>query len=139
MNAIQAWQDLLGIENVLIDRATIAAMQTATFATKQQVLAVIRPANVKEVQGCIKIANQYKTPIYPISCGKNWGLGSRVPVQSNNVILDLSRLNRIVDYNEKLAYITVEPGVTFRQVYEYLRQQKSNLFVSVIGGSCFRL
>lgn len=135
MDVLKAWQDTLGAEHVLTDSATISAAQTATFATTQRVLAVIRPGNCKEVQACVKIANQYKTPIYPVSCGKNWGLGSRVPVQHNCVILELSRLNRILDYNEKLAYITVEPGVTFRQVYEYLREQKSNLFVSVIGGS----
>jgi len=135
VKVLDAWRNILGIENVLTDTATVSAAQTATFATTQRVLALIRPGNRAEVQECVRIANEYQTPIYPISCGKNWGLGSRVPVQDNCVILDLSRLNRIVDYNEKLAYITVEPGVTFRQVYEYLREQKSNLFVSVIGGS----
>ncbi|MCA1992637.1 MAG: FAD-binding oxidoreductase [Coleofasciculus sp. S288] len=132
---LKAWLNILGSENVLTDSATISATQTATFATTQRVLAVIRPGNCQDVQACVKIANQYKTPLYPISCGKNWGLGSRVPVEDNCVILELSRLNRIIDYNEKLAYITVEPGVTFRQVYEYLREQKSNLFVSVTGSS----
>ncbi|MCA1993022.1 MAG: FAD-binding oxidoreductase [Coleofasciculus sp. S288] len=135
MDVLNAWQDILGSENVLTDAVALQAAKTATFATTQRVLAVIRPDNLQDVQACVRIANQYKTPIYPVSCGKNWGLGSRVPVQDNCVILELNRLNRIVDYNEKLAYITVEPGVTFRQVYEYLREQKSNLFISVIGGS----
>ncbi len=135
MDVLKAWQDILGSDNVLTDEATISGVQRATFATKQRVLAVIRPANQTEVRECVKIANQYKTPIYPVSRGKNWGLGSRVPVQSNCVVMELGRLNQIVDYNEKLAYITVEPGVTFRQVHEYLREQKSNLSVSVIGGS----
>lgn len=135
MDVLKAWQELLSPENILTDEKTISAVQTATFATKQRVLAVIRPGDRAEIQECIKIANQYRTPIYPISRGKNWGLGSRVPVRDNSVVMDLSRLNSIIDYNEKLAYITVEPGVTFRQVYEYLRDIKSNLFLSVIGGS----
>ena len=134
MDVLQAWQELLSPDNVLIDGKTISAVQTATFATKQKVLAVIQPGDRQEVQECVKIANQYQTPIYPISRGKNWGLGSRVPAQDNCVVMDLSRLNRIVGYNEKLAYITVEPGVTFQQVFEYLRDIKSNLFLSVIGG-----
>ncbi len=135
VEAIKAWQDLLSSEHVWTDARTISAVQTATFATQQRVLAVIRPADRMEIQACVKIANQYQIPIYPISCGKNWGLGSRVPVRDNSVVMDLSRLDRIVDYDEKLAYITVEPGVTFRQVSEYLRDIQSNLFVSVIGGS----
>jgi FAD binding domain len=135
MDAIQAWQELLSSENVRSDEQTIAAFQTTTFATEQRVLAVIRPGNTIEVRECVKIANRYRISLYPISCGKNWGLGSRVPVRSNSVVMDLSRLDRIVDYNEKLAYITVEPGVTFRQIHGYLRDINSNLFVSVIGGS----
>jgi 4-cresol dehydrogenase (hydroxylating) len=135
MDVLKAWRDLLGAENVLTDAATLCAAQTATFATTQRVLAVIRPSDRTEVQECLKIANRYQTPVYPVSCGKNWGLGSRVPVRDNCAIIDLSRLNRILDYNEKLAYITVEPGVTFRQISQYLRTAKSNLFVSVIGGS----
>ncbi|MEG3969632.1 FAD-binding oxidoreductase [Microcoleus sp. T2B6] len=127
--------DSLDAENVLTDTDSISAYQTATFITSQQVLAVLKPGDATQVQACVKVANQHKTPIYPISGGKNWGLGSRVPVQNNCIILDLSRLNRILDFNEKLAYITVEPGVTFQQVYEFLRQQNSNLFLSVIGGS----
>ncbi|MGJ5676695.1 MAG: FAD-binding oxidoreductase [Nostochopsis sp.] len=135
MNALKAWQDILGFENVLTDEAIVSAAQTATFATTQRIPAIIRPNNLPEVQACVQVANKYHTPIYPVSCGKNWGLGSRVPVESNCVIMDLGRLNRILDYNEKLAYITVEPGVTFRQVAEYLREQKSNLCLSDIGGS----
>lgn len=135
MDIIQAWQELLSPENVLTDEKTITAVQKATFATTQRVLAVIRPGDRAQVQACLKIANQYQTPIYPISGGKNWGLGSRVPVADNCVVMDLARLNRIVDYHEKLAYITVEPGVTFQQVFEYLRDIQSKLFLSVIGGS----
>lgn len=135
MDVLKAWQEILSPENVLTEESNLTTVQTGTFATKQRVLAIIRPGDRTEVQECVKIANQYQTPIYPISCGKNWGLGSRVPVADNCVVMDLGRLNRIIDYNEKLAYITVEPGVTFQQVYEYLRDIKSNLFLSVIGGS----
>jgi 4-cresol dehydrogenase (hydroxylating) flavoprotein subunit len=135
MNVVKAWQELLSADHVLTDEKTISAVQTATFATKQHVLAIIQPGDRSEVQECVKIANQYQTPIYPISRGKNWGLGSRVPVQDNCVVMDLGRLNQIIDYNEKFAYITVEPGVTFQQVFEYLRDINSSLFLSVIGGS----
>jgi 4-cresol dehydrogenase (hydroxylating) len=135
MEVLQAWEKILGAENVLTEHHIIDAAATATFATKQRVLAIIRPGDRSQVQECIRIANEYKTPIYPISGGKNWGFGSMVPPQDGNVIMDLGRLNQIIDYNEKLAYITVQPGVTFRQVYEYLQSVKSNLFLSVIGGS----
>ncbi|NEO47717.1 MAG: FAD-binding oxidoreductase [Moorea sp. SIO4A3] len=133
--ALEAWVNILGSENVLTSEVEVTPREKATFATTQKIIGVIKPSNRQEVQTSVKIANQYKITIYPISCGKNWGLGSRVPVQSNSIIIDLSRMNQIIDYSEKLAYVTVEPGVTFRQLYEYLQQHNSNLLVSEIGGS----
>src|SRR6266702_981913 len=135
MSTLKAWRNILGSENVLTNEPTLEAARTATFFTTQSVPAVIRPSNRVEVQECVRIANRYKTPIYPISTGKNWGYGSRVPVEDGCVIMDLGRLNRIVDYDEKLAYATVEPGVTIRQLYEFLREKKSTLRMSITGST----
>jgi 4-cresol dehydrogenase (hydroxylating) len=49
--------------------------------------------------------------------------------------MDLSRMNRIIDYDEELAYVTVEPGVTQRQLYEFLQQRNSRLWMDVTGAS----
>ena len=133
--ALKAFRDLLGSENVLTDEATISAAQTATYPTTQTVPAIIKPSNRAEVQECVRIANQYQIPIYPVSKGKNWGYGSRVPTRDGAAILDLSRLNRIVDYDEKLAYVTVEPGVTQRQLFEFLTKKQSKLHLSVTGST----
>ena len=135
VSAIKAFQDILGVENVLTDEATLLAAETGTYTTTQKVLAIIKPGDRAQVQACVKVANQYQTPIYPISTGKNWGYGSRVPTHNGSVIMDLGRLNKIVDYNQELAYVTVEPGVTQRQLYEFLQQKKSNLYMSVTGST----
>lgn len=135
INALNAWRSVLGPEYVITDAELRSELQTATFLTTQKIPAILRPANRVEVQECVRIANTYKTPIYPISRGKNWGYGSQVPVQDGCVILDLQRLNRIVEYDERLAYITVEPGVTMRQLYEFLQQKKANLLMSMTGST----
>lgn len=133
--ALQAWSTSIGQENVDTSTETLRRVETATFPTKQSIPAVLRPASRLEVQRCVEIANQAQTPLYPISQGKNWGLGSRVPTADHCVLLDLGRMNRIVDFNEELGYITVEPGVTFQNVHDFLQERSSKLFVSVIGGS----
>jgi 4-cresol dehydrogenase (hydroxylating) flavoprotein subunit len=133
--ALAAWRRVVGLENVLTDTATLSAAGTATFATANRVPAVIRPGNREEVRACVRVANEHLTPIYPVSTGKNWGYGSRVPPQNGCVLMELHRLNRIVDYDERLAYVSVEPGVTFRQLYGFLREQKSNLMLSVTGST----
>ena len=77
--------------------------------TRAVVIAIIRPANTQEVQECVRIANRFTVPLYPISTGRNWGYGSRSPVR-DAVILDLGRLNKIIDLNEDLAYVTRRAG-----------------------------
>lgn len=109
----------IGQEYVITDGATLQLAATTNYLTQQQIALILRPATTAELQQCIKIANQYKQPVYPVSTGKNWGYGSRVPVTDNNVLIELHRLNRILDYNETLGYITVEPGVTFNQAFHF--------------------
>lgn len=135
VRAVEAWVSLLGSENVLTDSSTLSDAETATFLTQQHIHAILKPANRAEVQDCLKIANSFGVPIYPISSGKNWGYGSRVPVKDGCVLLDLAKLNRIVDFNQESAYVTVEPGVTQLQLYEFLTKQNSNLWMDATGSS----
>jgi 4-cresol dehydrogenase (hydroxylating) flavoprotein subunit len=134
LNSLAAWRAELGVENVISEPGELEAAETATFATTERIVAILRPANVAEVEASVQIANRYATPIYAVSRGRNWGLGSRVPTETGCALLDLGRLDRIVDYNEQLGYITVQPGVTFRQVHDFLRAQKSRFFAAVTGG-----
>lgn len=45
--------------------------------------------------------------------------------------MSLQRMNRILEVNEKFAYIVVEPGVTFFDVYTYFNEHNLNLWLSV--------
>lgn len=134
-NALIEWENLLGKDFVITDEKQRLEAETATYKTTAQIPVILRPANRQEIQDCLKIANQYKTPIYPISTGKNWGYGSRVPTQNGSVLMDLSRLNCILDYNETLAYVTIEPGVTQRQLYEFLQEKGNKLLMSITGST----
>jgi 4-cresol dehydrogenase (hydroxylating) len=133
--AIKAWTRALGAENVTTEGQELALAERATFATAQKVCAIIRPADLRQVQDCVRIAARFGAPIYPVSTGKNWGYGSRVPPASDCAIVALDRLNRILDFDEQLAYITVEPGVTFDQVARFLKQRGSRLTISSPGST----
>jgi 4-cresol dehydrogenase (hydroxylating) len=131
--AIERWEEALGRDSVLTNPADLRMWETATYNTSERVFAVISPVNSGQVAGCVSIANEYGIPIYPVSRGRNWGLGSRVPVQ-DSVVLDLSRLDRVIASDERFGCITLEPGVTFQQVHRYLSEQNSAWFLPVIGG-----
>jgi len=133
--ALNEWAAAVGAEFVICDPHIRKEAETATFATTQTIPAIIRPADRDELQECMRIANQFRIPVYPVSSGKNWGYGSRVPSRDASVIIDLSRMNRIVDFHEKLAYVTVEPGVTQRQLFQFLQDRQSSLWMDATGSS----
>ena len=133
--ALSDWAAVVGSGNVITHAPSLRAAETATFATAHQIPAVVRPATREEVQECLRIANRYKTPLYPISSGRNWGYGSRVPASDGCVLLDLGRMNRILDFSEELGYVTVEPGVTQAQLYDFLQQRGSRLWMDSTGAS----
>src|SRR5690349_6231447 len=63
--------------------------------------AAVAPQTVEEIQAILKVANEFKIPLWPISRGKNLGYGGSAPCLPGSVILDLSRMKRILEVNEE--------------------------------------
>src|SRR5580658_1109 len=93
--------------------------------------AAVAPDGVEQVQAVVRIANQYKIPIYPVSTGKNLGYGGSAPAYSGSVVLDLKRMNRILEVNERNAYCLVEPGVSYFDLYRHIQEKGIKLWVDV--------
>lgn len=127
--------NIIGREYVIEDKNYIHEAELTNYKTNESIALVLMPGNTEELKQCILIAGKHKQPVYTVSRGKNWGYGSRVPVTDGNILIELKRLDRIVDFDEKQAYITVEPGVTFDQVFDFLRERDSELIISTTGGS----
>ncbi|MEY4762009.1 MAG: hypothetical protein RLZZ200_1865 [Pseudomonadota bacterium] len=96
---------------------------------------VVAPENVEQIQAILKLANEKKVPLWPVSRGKNLGYGGAAPVVSGSVILDLSRMRRILHVDEKLAYCVVEPGVGFFDLQDYLDEHGIKLWLGAPGQS----
>ncbi|WP_430296625.1 FAD-binding oxidoreductase [Sinomonas sp. B1-1] len=91
----------------------------------------VRPASTEEVQALVRLAGETGTPLWTFSCGKNLGYGGPEPRDHGMVVLDLSRMNRILAVDDRLGYAVVEPGVTFFDLFEYIREHGLNLWMSV--------
>lgn len=128
--ALTAWRRAIGAANVVTATSELGAASTATFATHQTVAAILRPADTEALRRCLRIATRHAVAVHPVSGGKNWGYGSRVPPVGTAVLVDLSRLDRIRAFDEQLGYVTVEPGVTFRMLYAFLRKRRSSLMLN---------
>ena len=108
--------------------------------------AALAPASTDEVQQIVRIANKYRVPLYTISTGKNLGYGGSAPAYSGSVVLDLKRLNRIIEVNEANAYALLEPGVSYFDLYRYIRERNLKVWIdcpdpgwgSVVGNALDR-
>jgi 4-cresol dehydrogenase (hydroxylating) len=93
--------------------------------------AAVRPASVEEVQAVVRLANELGTPLWPVSGGKNLGYGGASPRVRGSVVLDLGRMNRVLEVSEEQGYALVEPGVRFFDLYQHLRAGGYRLWASV--------
>ncbi len=131
--AVASWIEALGAAHVRVEESVLAEYGRCTLPSGTRPLAVLRPGSREEVQAAVRIASEWAVPLYPISRGRNWGYGDACPVAGGQVILDLGRMNRIVEVNAPLAYAVVEPGVTQGQLHGYLRERNLPLWLDVTG------
>lgn len=104
-------------------------------------VAIVIVGNSDDIQQLLALANCHandpilRFSIYPISTGNNWGYGTSQPTDTadNIILLDLSQLNDIVDFDRELGLITVEPGVTQQQLSDYLVKNNYDYMVPVTG------
>ncbi len=90
--------------------------------------AAVAPKDVTEVQKILAVARKYKIPLWTVSTGRNYGYGGAAPRKAGCVVLDLKRMNRIIEVNEKHAYAVVEPGVSYHELYQHLKQRDIKLW-----------
>lgn len=102
--------------------------------------AVVFVENIEQVQTIVKLANKYKTPIICRGAGTNV-VGACVPI-AGGIILNFSKMNKILEINPENMTATVQPGVilgNFQKEVEkfglFYPPDPSNLAVSTIGGS----
>ena len=102
--------------------------------------AVVFVENVEQIQAVVKIANRYNTPVICRGAGTNV-VGACIP-KKNGIILNFSRMNKILEINPSNLTARVQAGVVVgdlqREVEKfglYYPPDPSNLTVSTIGGS----
>jgi 4-cresol dehydrogenase (hydroxylating) len=131
--ALPKWRAALGEAHVSVDPDLVERRSATTLPRALKATAVLRPASTGEVQVAVDIANRAGVPLYPISRGRNWGYGDATPAGPGQVLLDLSRMDRIVEVDETLAYAVIEPGVTQGQLAGHLRERGIPLWLDCTG------
>ena len=104
---------------------------TLTWIPNQPPDAVIFVETAAEVADVVRIAREYRAPIIPFGAGTS--LEGHVNAPEGGLSLDFSRMNKILAVNERDLDCVVEPGVSRKQLNEYLRDR--GLFFPVDPGA----
>lgn len=102
-------------------------------ARAHRALGAVAPANVKELAQVLQVATRHRLPLWPISTGRNFGYGSAAPATPGQAVLDLKRMNRILEVDPVLGTALVEPGVTYHDLQTYLQTHNIPLWLDFPG------
>lgn len=120
------------LENLFTDRVRFNKVERLVYSHDMGVLpsqvmklidnipdAVVQPVSVEEIILVTKLAGDYKCPLIPRGSGTS-GFGGALPTRGG-IILDLVRLNKVVSIDTNNQTVTVEPGVVWGDLQDYLQ------------------
>jgi alkyldihydroxyacetonephosphate synthase len=86
---------------------------------------IVRPGSTEEVARILKIANYYRIPV------QTWGGGSgsqggAIPV-AGGIVMDIKRMNRLIELDEESMTITCETGMIHQQLEWYANEKGYSL------------
>ncbi|MHA1727555.1 MAG: FAD-binding oxidoreductase [Promethearchaeota archaeon] len=80
---------------------------------------VVKPTTPEEISEILKVANEYKIKVIPRGNGADLTGGAK-PIGDGGIVMDLTRMNKILDVDEKNMIVTVEVGISWSELCEQL-------------------
>ena len=129
--------NILGHEHVVTDEERLrrfASFLISADIEDHMPAGALFPEMAEQVIDIVRICDKYKVPIWVSSTGRNMGYGAMAPCKEGAVILSLRRMRRIIEINEDLCYALVEPGVTYKQLYDTIQENDYKLWLNIPTG-----
>lgn len=119
LHLIERLRGILGAEHVITDDEECRAYSADVYSSGTTCAAVISSADKSKLAKAVALATRDGFSVYPRGGGMSY-TGGYIPTQEASLVVDMSQLDRIVEVNEEDMYITVEAGVTWKQIFEEL-------------------
>ncbi len=114
---------IVGDSNVTDDQATLQQYsRDISFVHAIKPEYVVRPRNTGDIEHLVKLARETQTPLVPVSSGPPHFRGDTVPSVGGSVIVDLSRMKRIIRVDRLNRSVMFEPGVTFGELIPAVKE-----------------
>ena len=112
-------QRLLGAQNVLTDRTEREFYSQDVYRAGALPAAVIRPASTEELAAALKLIAPSGLPVVPRGGGMSYTDGY-LPKHADSIMVDMMRMNRVLEINAEDCYVTVECGITWKDLCDAL-------------------
>ena len=93
--------------------------------------AVVFAESTADVADAVKLAGQYKVPVIPFGVGTS--LEGHLLAVQGGISIDVSRMNQVLSINAEDLTVTVQPGVTRKQLNEEVKS--TGLFFPIDPGA----
>ncbi|MFC1814854.1 FAD-binding oxidoreductase [Thermodesulfobacteriota bacterium] len=91
---------------------------------------IVRPDNAEQVHKIVAYANEVKIPVIPASSSVHF-YGSTLP-KMGGIVVELKRMNRILDIDLPDRLARIEPGVTWEQIQKELEKINHRMIMPVV-------
>lgn len=109
--------EMFGAANVTAKQAVLEEYSSdMSFVKETKPEYVVKVRNTEDIEKLIKLANETLTPLVPVSSGPPHFRGDTVPSTGGAIIVDLSKMKKIVMVNRDNRVALFEPGVTFDEL-----------------------
>jgi len=108
-NLIKDLTKIVGKDNILADLKDLISYSYDATMRQELPDVIVFPHNTEEVQAIMRLAHQERIPVVPRGAGTNLS-GGTIPVKGG-IIIEISRMNRILEINTADRRVVVEPGV----------------------------
>jgi D-lactate dehydrogenase (cytochrome) len=93
--------------------------------------AVVFAESTQDVSDAVRLAAQYKVPVIPFGVGSS--LEGHLLAVQGGISVDVSRMNKVLSINAEDLTVTVQPGVTRKQLNEEIKS--TGLFFPIDPGA----
>ena len=115
---VEELRGIVGEKYVLTDPVDLYVYSFDASLLRAKPDVVVRPGSKEEVVEVVRLAYRERIPVVARGAGTNL-VGSALPVKGG-IVIDLTRLNRILEINPVDLYCRVEPGVVHAVLEEEL-------------------
>ena len=110
----------VGHANVCDDAAELRLKSEDIWTAPDHIAGlVVVPQSLAQLAAVVKIAHDAAIAVAPRGAGMSY-TGSHHPVRPDTLLVDLTSMNHILDIDAANMTVTLEPGVTWKALYEAL-------------------